>query len=286
MNLSEYSIQEMSKIIIGDTNECIYLSLKEIVNLFNCFGERDVFESGKKLIKRGENIFILNQGMPTREKYCRSKLVDINNTIQINNLLIRLLSTNCQVDRNAFINKINTIINEDGYNIQLIDNEYIIQSRNTTNINNIQLKPIFSDIEPQIIKKIEGAKLSIWIAMGYFTSKNIFEALKKKELESLDLRFVLSTESSNSFLKFDDFFRDICWIEANVYGSYYDGSQKKSIMHNKYCIIDMETIITGSYNWTENAKKNEENIITIDYSNNIIDYVKNFLKLRKKSLKR
>jgi hypothetical protein len=34
-------------------------------------------------------------------------------------------------------------------------------------------------------------------------------------------------------------------------------------MHNKFCIIDAETIITGSYNWTNKAQLNDENILVI-----------------------
>jgi phosphatidylserine/phosphatidylglycerophosphate/cardiolipin synthase-like enzyme len=32
-------------------------------------------------------------------------------------------------------------------------------------------------------------------------------------------------------------------------------------MHNKFCVIDYETVITGSYNWTRQAAINEENIV-------------------------
>jgi len=31
-------------------------------------------------------------------------------------------------------------------------------------------------------------------------------------------------------------------------------------MHNKFCVIDNQTIISGSYNWTINANSNDENI--------------------------
>ena len=31
-------------------------------------------------------------------------------------------------------------------------------------------------------------------------------------------------------------------------------------MHNKYCVIDLKTIINGSYNWTLAANYNQENI--------------------------
>jgi phosphatidylserine/phosphatidylglycerophosphate/cardiolipin synthase-like enzyme len=39
----------------------------------------------------------------------------------------------------------------------------------------------------------------------------------------------------------------------------------KALMHNKAAIFDMKTVATGSYNWTVNAnKRNNENLIIID----------------------
>ena len=39
---------------------------------------------------------------------------------------------------------------------------------------------------------------------------------------------------------------------------------KENLMHNKFCIIDERIIITGSYNWTNKAnKENNENIVII-----------------------
>lgn len=38
------------------------------------------------------------------------------------------------------------------------------------------------------------------------------------------------------------------------------GYYKNNKMHNKYCVIDLKTIINGSYNWTLAANYNQENI--------------------------
>ncbi|TAE00475.1 MAG: hypothetical protein EAZ97_05805 [Bacteroidetes bacterium] len=31
-------------------------------------------------------------------------------------------------------------------------------------------------------------------------------------------------------------------------------------MHNKFCVIDSDIVLTGSYNWTNQAQRNDENI--------------------------
>jgi hypothetical protein len=45
-------------------------------------------------------------------------------------------------------------------------------------------------------------------------------------------------------------------------------------MHHKFCIIDKKIVITGSYNWTNKAQTNFENIVIIE---NEIENSKNYL---------
>lgn len=43
-----------------------------------------------------------------------------------------------------------------------------------------------------------------------------------------------------------------------------DNTKYKNLMHNKYCIIDNEKVIDGSYNWSYGARYNLEHIIVIE----------------------
>ena len=60
-------------------------------------------------------------------------------------------------------------------------------------------------------------------------------------------------------------------------------------MHHKFCIIDDSILINGSYNWTNRAKNNLENILIFKNSNTAIieefkynfDYIKYVSKLFK-----
>lgn len=40
------------------------------------------------------------------------------------------------------------------------------------------------------------------------------------------------------------------------------GSRDEPLMHHKFCVIDAR-IITGSYNWSQKARTNDENITAI-----------------------
>ena len=53
------------------------------------------------------------------------------------------------------------------------------------------------------------------------------------------------------------------------------------IMHNKFCIIDTHVVITGSYNWSNNAEfKNDENIEISNDFNLAKTYSKEFRRLK------
>ncbi len=52
-------------------------------------------------------------------------------------------------------------------------------------------------------------------------------------------------------------------------------------MHNKFCIIDLEVVINGSYNWTKKAKSNHESItVTSDSSDIALDFFEEFKNIK------
>ena len=62
-----------------------------------------------------------------------------------------------------------------------------------------------------------------------------------------------------SIIVFDDKIN----IKDSFESLYYGGAEirlSKKLMHNKFCIIDNDIVINGSYNWTNNAATNDENI--------------------------
>ena len=62
MELSEFTIQKLARIINGDTGHTPYLSGSKLVGLFNRFGARDVY----------------GEGFPSRWKYVEDKLYQLN----------------------------------------------------------------------------------------------------------------------------------------------------------------------------------------------------------------
>ena len=56
----------------------------------------------------------------------------------------------------------------------------------------------------------------------------------------------------------------------------------KNIMHDKFCIIDLQTVIHGTFNWTRAAQYNKETI-SIDKNRETAEkFADEFMKLKKK----
>lgn len=119
----------------------------------------------------------------------------------------------------------------------------------------------FSDIQAEILRQIHRAKYSIKIAVAWLTDSTILNALAAKAKAGVAVELILSNVS----LK--DFNLDPVVLKAaggEVFTSGAADFREGSIMHNKFAIIDYQTVITGSFNWTNQARRNEENIVVIN----------------------
>jgi ribosomal protein L20A (L18A) len=121
----------------------------------------------------------------------------------------------------------------------------------------------FENIQSQIILELEDAKNSIKIAVAWFTDIEILKVLEKKQMQNVNIELVLSNDEINTGI----FGLDYSTLEkcgGKVY--FVGGSNNETLMHNKFCIIDNMTIISGSYNWSKKARRNHENITVIKNS--------------------
>lgn len=59
---------------------------------------------------------------------------------------------------------------------------------------------------------------------------------------------------------------------VNGFGAYQD-----NILHDKFCVIDLKTTINGSFNWTNRAMYNQENINIIHSHTTSETYAKRFI---------
>jgi hypothetical protein len=120
----------------------------------------------------------------------------------------------------------------------------------------METQALFENIAENIQQEIRKAERTIFIAVAWFTNKNIFDELVAKANEGCIVNLMLSNDKINkdSSIEFDN---------LNVGSSkvYFVGDGEKELMHNKFCVIDGNIVITGSYNWSYKAEKNFENIV-------------------------
>ncbi|MFC4598168.1 phospholipase D-like domain-containing protein [Cohnella hongkongensis] len=135
---------------------------------------------------------------------------------------------------------------------------------------------VFSEIEETIIQGIRDARFLIWAAVAWFTNKTIYDELLKKKEEGLNIRIAISDEETNSKLLPD--------LKANfeltVISRY--GWNNYNRMHDKFCIIDLDYVMHGSYNWTPTANHNEETLATALDKDYVKKFADEFMRLFKK----
>ncbi|XZR53185.1 MAG: phospholipase D family protein [Enterobacteriaceae bacterium] len=130
-----------------------------------------------------------------------------------------------------------------------------------------------------ILKSIKNSKKTIDIAAYSFTSKSIAMLLVKAYNKGIKIRVVADKKSNMGKYTIIKYLK-----KHNIKVKL---NNKYSIMHNKFMIIDNNSIETGSFNYTKNAVyKNAENIILIKNIYNITKiYKKEFNILWKESIK-
>ena len=136
-------------------------------------------------------------------------------------------------------------------------------------------KAYFTKIRSEIVSCLNEAKQEVVVAMAWFTSAELFQSLLdclkrdvRVELVLLDseINFMYYAPDFNIFIKNGGVLR-IAGIE-------------NGFMHHKFCVVDNDIAITGSYNWTYYAEnRNIENIVITDNKEVIAQYKKEFSKL-------
>lgn len=131
---------------------------------------------------------------------------------------------------------------------------------------NVCVECYFEEIGQEVVKNIISAKKSIKIAMAWFTNFDIFRVIKHK-LESSDVKITLVT--NNDLINNGGYclnLNELINVGLKIYLYEYP-----DMLHHKFCIIDDEKVMTGSYNWTFFSEVvNRENMLVIKGDENIL----------------
>lgn len=141
------------------------------------------------------------------------------------------------------------------------------------------VKSYFSDIKAHIIEEIKKANFSIIIAVAWFTDAEIFNSLNKKASNGIKVEMLIVDDdiNANSKINYEVLFENG--------GKVWKIERDQSTMHNKFCVIDHNIVINGSYNWTNKANENHENIMIVSGDENLaINYLEEFNTIKKRYL--
>lgn len=143
----------------------------------------------------------------------------------------------------------------------------------------MESKVFFTDIQKEIRKQLLTAKQGIKVAVAWFTDKNLFDTLIAKAKDGVIVDLLVANHEVNRNCEIDFYALEQYNCTFSFIGN---DSNIEPFMHHKFCIIDNETVIYGSYNWTNKAASNFENItITKGDYRLIIDFISEFEKLKK-----
>ncbi|MCD8445162.1 DUF1669 domain-containing protein [Tenacibaculum finnmarkense] len=126
----------------------------------------------------------------------------------------------------------------------------------------MQTEGVFENIAERIAEELQKAEKTIYIAIAWFTNKELFDILKTKAQNNCTVLIVINDDEINNNSK-------INYNQLDIYNLNVFKINDTELMHNKFCIIDNKTVITGSYNWSYKAKTNFENII-VTYNDTIL----------------
>lgn len=118
-------------------------------------------------------------------------------------------------------------------------------------------------------------RFSIWVAVAWFIDKDLANELRLKHRQGINVQVVVNDDENTGSHGLDFSSRSIEYHKVSPSSKW-----GKKIMHNKFCIIDLRTVIHCSFNWTSNANYNNESI-TITESRDLAEkFASEFVQLK------
>lgn len=142
-----------------------------------------------------------------------------------------------------------------------------------TNKSSVYFSPN-GDIQDKIISAINLSKTDIKIAIYSFTSGDIAWALENAKKRGVNILIIADESQSKGKHS------EVSFLISKGINLKTISGKGRGLMHNKFAIFDNKKVITGSYNWTNNAEfNNYENAIFIDNQEIVNSYLTEFDKL-------
>ncbi|MPS71839.1 MAG: DUF1669 domain-containing protein [Chryseobacterium sp.] len=148
-------------------------------------------------------------------------------------------------------------------------------------MDNLVIQDTIDDSEKileRIKAELQRAESEILVAMAWFTNVELYSIIENKLEKNIKVSIILSEQPDNEKLDFDNLIRKGAQLERIKNVGW-------GMMHQKFCIIDRNIAISGSYNWSNNAKNNHENVIVTSFPKTVNELVDTFFKIQNRAKK-
>lgn len=108
-----------------------------------------------------------------------------------------------------------------------------------------------------LVNELYKAEFSIWITDTWFKDRLIYSTLLNRLNKGLSVEIIIENEdfeTRETLADYDDF------IEAGGEIYFVGKNETNTFLKNKFCIIDQQTVITGSYSWSPGGSHYFDNI--------------------------
>ncbi|MBR6414603.1 MAG: hypothetical protein IKS22_00670 [Bacteroidales bacterium] len=106
----------------------------------------------------------------------------------------------------------------------------------------------FAGIEKRILSALDQALASIDVCVAWFTNPVLRDKLLGMRKKGIKVRVIRYKDKINDSRGVDLTGLDFKEVKA----------ERGGVFHDKFCVIDNVTTISGSYNWTQNAEHNND----------------------------
>jgi len=130
------------------------------------------------------------------------------------------------------------------------------------------------DIKNRIIQEIRNASESIYVAMMLFTDRDIAQAIINAKKRGVLVEIIFSSHEKNRKVR-------KMFQKAKIPVFSFQSEDYRGKMKHRFCLIDGNTSLSGSYNYTALASKNSiEDLQITDDKNTYYHYLQEFTRLK------
>lgn len=120
----------------------------------------------------------------------------------------------------------------------------------------------FEGIDWEILQLLKTARSSVRICVAWINDRTYGETLRALAAKNVEISIIYNDDGKNRLFGIPPSQRiQVYPIRARL---------SSALMHDKFCIIDNEILINGSYNWSRNAPNSFENIVVVKHDYQLI----------------